>query len=166
MNPTCSRGIFSGPNNLRLGFSRHSPHSCQSQTYLTHFRAIDSACSSIVLESHVRCSDGPRAVYESRSLDSGSTKGMMSSSAHRREVSSVQWSATRVGIAIPTIFSRCFSMYGFNVPMTNSVASSAHDDTSDSNCFSTKSSKYVASRIAMAIVVVLFSLDEKPEMPA
>lgn len=156
--------MFSGPNNLCIEFSRHSPQLAGHQTYRTHFRAIDSACSSMVLEAHDRCSDGSRAVKGSNCLDSGRTNGMISSSAHRREQRRVQLSATCLGIATPMIFSRCFPIYSFSWETTNSVAPSAHDAGPASNFCSTKSSRYVGSRIAMAIVVLLAS-EKKLETP-
>lgn len=126
MKPTWSRGEFSGPNSLRKRFSFCLLFSdLPASTDLTHFRAIDSACSSIALDSQDRgCACASEANRPSK-LSPGNTKGMISSSAHKREQSVGQVAATSLCIATPTIFSRCSSPYALSWERIKSTASSA-----------------------------------------
>jgi hypothetical protein len=124
-------------------------------TNLTPFRAMDSACSSMVFTHPLGvdfCSSGCcPTLNRPISVVSGMTNGTISSSPHRREQSVGNWPARCSGIDTPTIFSICSSEYFLNSESINSVASSAQAGPS-SNRVSMKSNRYVVSRRAMAIV--------------
>lgn len=110
IKPTCNKGTFSGPNNLRMR-PESWVHISPILTHRTHFRDIASACSSIDLTFHASDLTSARVAYIFTKLESGNISGMMSSSPHKREHSLGQQSATCLGIAAPIIVSKSLSPY-------------------------------------------------------